>query len=321
MNIVLDSENRVEELNMKDKYAEAMIELAEKDKNVLAFDADLLAAIGMFAFREKFPERTIDVGIQEANMCGVAAGMAKLGFIPYIHTFGAFASRRMYDQIFMSGSYSKSNLKIIGSDPGTAAEYNGGTHAAMEDMALMRALPGMTLIDITDTVMLKDIMAQIKDIYGMFYLRVIRKSVNKVYKEGSTFDIGKAVTISEGKDVTIIAAGYCVSEAVKAAKMLEEKNISARVLDMFTIKPIDKEAIIKAAKETGAIVTAENHNVLNGLGSAVADVLVENAPVPMEKIGVQDIFGEVGPMSYLSERFELNAKYIAAKCEKAIARK
>ena len=321
MGIVLAIENKAEELNMKDQYAEIMIELAKKDENVLAFDADLLAAIGMFAFREQFPERTIDVGIQEANMCGVAAGMAKLGFIPYIHTFGAFASRRMYDQIFMSGSYSKSNLKIVGSDPGIAAEFNGGTHAAMEDVALMRALPGMTVIDVTDTVMLKDIMTQIKDIYGMYYLRVIRKSVNKVYEEGSSFEIGKAVTIRDGKDITIIAAGFCVSEAIEAAKILEAKNISARVLDMFTIKPIDKAAVIKAAKETGAIVTAENHNIINGLGSAVAEVIVENALVPMERIGVQDTFGEVGPMSYLAERFELSAKYITEKCEKAVLRK
>jgi len=321
MDIILSKENAPEKVEMRKAYCETLMELAEKNENIVALDADLMAAMGMKPFADKYPERAINCGIQEANMYGVAAGLSATGKIPYAHTFATFCTRRACDQIFMSGAYAKLNIRIIGSDPGVTAALNGGTHMPFEDLGIMRGIPDMTVIEPTDSSVIRDMVRQTAEKYGMFYMRLVRRNAVKVYEEGSTFEIGKAVTVREGKDVTIIAAGLCVSESIKAAKILEEQGISARVLDMFTIKPIDKEAVIKAASETGAIVTAENHNVINGLGSAVAEVLVENRPVPMERIGAQDVFGEVGQIDYLKERFELTAEYIAKKALKVIERK
>jgi transketolase len=254
-------------------------------------------------------------------MIGIAAGLSATGKIPFAHTFATFATRRCYDQVFISGAYAKANVRIIGSDPGVTSAYNGGTHMPFEDMGIMRNIPEMTVLEPTDSVMLIDIIKQLAGLYGMFYVRLLRKNAIKIYEEGSTFEIGKAVKLKDGKDVTIIANGIMVAEALKAAYMLEEKKISTRVLDMFTLKPIDKETIITCAKETGAIVTAENHNIINGLGSAVAEVLVENIPTPMERVGVKDLFGEVGPVDYLKERFELTANDIVKKAEKVLKRK
>lgn len=321
MNITLAKENALEKVEMRKAFCDTLMELAENDNRILALDADLMAAMGTAPFAKKFPKQTVNCGIQEANMMGVAAGLSATGKIPFAHSFATFATRRACDQIFMSGAYAKLNVKIIGSDPGVTASLNGGTHMPFEDLGIMRGIPQMIVIEPTDSIVIKDILKKAAQTYGMFYIRLVRKNAIKVYEEGSTFEIGKAVTIKDGKDVTIIAAGLCVSEAIEAAKILAGRGISARVLDMFTIKPIDKEAIIKSAKETGAIVTAENHNIINGLGSAVAEVLSENEPVPMERIGAQDVFGEVGPVDYLKERFGLTANDIVNKVEKALARK
>jgi transketolase len=220
----------------------------------------------------------------------------------------------------LSGAYTKSNIRIIGSDPGVTAAYNGGTHMPFEDLGIMRNIPEMTIIIPTDSIMLRNIIKQVAELFGMFYIRLLRKNAIKIYEKGSTFEIGKAIKLKEGTDVTIIANGIMVTEALNAAHMLEEKGISTRVLDMFTLKPIDKEAIIVCAKDTSAIVTAENHNIINGLGSAVAEVLVENIPIPMERVGVKDLFGEVGPADYLKERFELTASDIVKKVEKVLKR-
>jgi len=292
-----------------------------KNNQIVILDADLMSSMGMIPFLKEFPERTFNCGVQEANMIGIAAGLSATGKIPFAHTFATFATRRCYDQVFISGAYAKANVRIIGSDPGVTSAYNGGTHMPFEDMGIMRNIPEMTVLEPTDSVMLIDIIKQLAGLYGMFYVRLLRKNAIKIYEEGSTFEIGKAVKLKDGKDVTIIANGIMVAEALKAAYMLEEKEISTRVLDMFTLKPIDKETIITCAKETGAIVTAENHNIINGLGSAVAEVLVENIPTPMERVGVKDLFGEVGPVDYLKERFELTANDIVKKAEKVLKRK
>jgi transketolase len=321
MSIILSNNNDPEKVEMRHAYCQTLIELAEENEKIVALDADLMAAMGMTPFAKRFPERTINCGVQEANMYGVAAGLSVTGKIPFAHTFAPFCTRRACDQIFMSCAYAKLNVKVIGSDPGITASLNGGTHMPFEDLGIMRGIPEMTVIEPTDTVMIRDIVKQVSRIYGMHYIRLVRKFSTKVYEEGSTFEIGKAVHLSDGKDVTIIASGYCVTESIKAAKILEVKGISARVLNMFTIKPVDKEAVVKSAEETGAIVTAENHNIINGLGSAVAEVLAENNPVPMERVGVKDIFGEVGPIDYLADRFELNAKHIVEKVEKVLKRK
>ncbi len=306
---------------MRDAYCQSLMELAEKDKNIVVLDADLMGAMGMKPFQAKYPEQTIDCGIQEANMVGVACGLSAVGKIPFAHTFGPFATRRVCDQVFMSGVYAKNNVRIVGSDPGITAQINGGTHMPFEDMGIMRGMPTMTVLEPTDVAMLKWMINDVAYRKGMFYIRLVRKSCTKVYEDGSTFELGKAAVLKDGTDVTIISSGYCVAESLKAAKMLEEENISARVINMFCWKPIDAEAVMKASKETGAIVTAENHNVINGLGSAVAEVLAKNAPAPQEMIGVQDEFGEVGYIDYLSERFKLNAKYIVEAAKKSISRK
>lgn len=306
---------------MRDAYCSTLIDLAKNNKDIVLMDADLINALGVKAFVKEFPERSFDCGISEANMIGMACGLSIQGKIPFAHTFGPFASRRVADQTFISGVYNKANVKIIGSDPGVTAASNGGTHMPFEDMGIYRTFPEMTLVEATDPVQLAAILPQIANTYGMFYLRMVRKDVNVVYEEGSTFEIGKAAELRDGKDVTIIASGYCVAEAYKAAEALEKDGISARVVDCFTWKPIDVDMIIKAAKETGAIVTAENHNVMCGLGSAVAEVVVKNCPVPMEMIGSQDEFGEVGPVSYLSERFHMNCPDIVEAAKKVVKRK
>jgi len=298
-----------EDVAMRDVYCQTLIELAKENDQIVVLDADLMSSMGMIPFLEAFPERTFNCGVQEANMIGVAAGLSSTG------------TRRCYDQVFLSGAYTKSNIRIIGSDPGVTAAYNGGTHMPFEDLGIMRNIPEMTIITPTDSIMLKNIIKQVAELFGMFYIRLLRKNAIKIHEADQSFEIGKTIKLKEGKDVTIIANGIMVAEALNAEYMLEEKGISARILDMFTLKPIDKAGIIKCAKETGAIVTAENHNIINGLGSAVAEVLVENIPVPMERVGVMDLFGEVGPADYLKERFELTASDIVKKVEKVLKRK
>lgn len=312
---------RPEETEMRKAFCDTLMELAEEDKNVLLMDGDLMGAMGTKPFARKFPSRTIDCGIQEANAVGVAAGLSAIGKIPFVHSFGPFITRRACDQVFMSGAYAKLNVKLVGSDPGITAQINGGTHMPFEDMGIMRGIPEMTIVEPTDITMLKSVLRQMKDSYGMYYMRLVRKSCMKIYEEGSEFRIGKAVTLREGKDAAVIASGYCTAEALKAAQILSEEGIEIRVIDMFTWKPVDEAAVILAAKDTGALVTAENHNVINGLGSAVSEVLVKKFPVPMEMIGIQDQFGEVGNLDYLAERFELKADSIAAAVKRAMMRK
>ena len=308
---VLITKNRIKEAKeMRTVYCETLIELASENENVVVLDADLMSSMGMTPFLKAYPERTFNIGVQEANMIGIAAGLSSTGKIPYAHTFGPFASRRCYDQVFLSCGYAQNNVRITGSDPGVTAAYNGGTHMPFEDVGLMRNVPNITILEPVDSTMLKELIKQIAQPYGVFYVRLLRKNAIKIYDEGSTFEIGKAVQLKEGSDVTLIATGIMVDEALKAAEELEVQGISVRVLNMFTIKPIDEQAIIKAAQETGAIVTCENHNIINGLGSAVAEVIVENCPVPMERVGVRDLFGEVGPESYLREKFNLTCNEI-----------
>ena len=313
--------HETEKLAMRDAYCATLLQLASENDRVVVLDADLMSSMGMVPFLAKYPEKTFNVGIQEANMIGVAAGLSATGLIPFAHTFGPFASRRCYDQIFLSVGYSKLNVRIVGSDPGITAAFNGGTHMPFEDLGILRNIPNITILEPVDTVMLKDMLVQTAGKYGLFYIRLLRKNAVKIYEEGSTFEIGKGVTLKEGKDVTIISTGIMVKEALDAAEMLAAEGISAKVINMFTLKPIDKELIIKSAEETGAIVTAENHSIINALGSAVAEVLGENIPVPLERVGVKDMFGEVGPVAYLREKFELTAEEIIIKSKKAIARK
>lgn len=321
MTIKLAETNSLEKEMMRDVYCKTLMKLAEKDERIIALDADLMNSLGMVPFGEAFPDRTINCGVQEANMIGVAAGLSAVGKVPYAHSFGTFASRRCFDQVFLSAAYAGLNVRIIGSDPGITAAYNGGTHMPFEDIGIMRNVPAITIIEPADSVMLEDMVMQLADRYGVFYVRLLRKNAVRIYEEGSTFAIGKAVTLRNGSEVTIIATGIMVSEALQAAEKLTDEGISAKVVNMFTIKPVDAEAIIACARETGAIVTAENHSIVNGLGSAVAEVLAENVPVPMERIGSRDVFGEVGPVDYLQKRFCMTADDICAKVRQVLQRK
>jgi len=322
MDVNIAHENTFEKISLREAYVNTLIEIAEENDKVVAVDADLMLSLGMQPFIDKFPQRAINAGVQEANMIGVAAGLSVLGFVPFAHTFACFASRRVCDQVFISCAYARLNIRIIGSDPGITATLNGGTHMTFEDIGIMRTIPNVTILEPTDSTMVRDLVRQTADLYGVFYIRLMRKvDVKKVYEDGSHFTIGKAVQLREGRDITIIATGYCVGDSIEAANQLEEKGISAKVLNMFTIKPIDREAIIAAAEETGAIITVENHNIINGLGSAVAEVLSECAPTWLERIGSRDEFGEVGQIEYLKERYGLTSAKIAAAAERLIAKK
>lgn len=315
------SEIKPEQVEMKATFAAVMDELAAADPAVVYFDCDVLNSTGMLDFCKKYPDRGVDCGIQEANMIGVAAGASAVGLKPFTQTFGPFAARRVIDQIYISAAYAKLNVRMFGCDAGVTASYNGGTHMPIEDMGLLRTIPDVILLEPTDSVMLADLMRQAKDMYGVFYFRTTRKVTDQIFEEGSTFEIGKAVTLRDGTDLTLITSGYCVSDTMAAAEMLEKEGISARVLNIFTWKPIDTAAIIAAAKETGAIVTVENHNIINGLGSAVAEVVVENHLVPMKRIGVPDRFGEVGSIDYLKEIFGMTRDDIISAAKEVCARK
>lgn len=311
----------MEKEEMRDVYCRTLIDIAEKNQNVVIVDVDVMHSMGTVPFMNRFPDRAINCGIQEANGVGLCAGLSITGFIPFFHAFATFATRRAYDQIFLSCAYSNANVKIIGGDPGVTATMNGGTHMPFEDMGIMRNVPGMVIIEPSDTTVLRSVVPIMAETYGNFYMRLARKKAIKIYDDDCKFEIGKGAILREGEDVTIIACGIMVNEALKAHAMLKEQNISARVIDMFTIKPIDIDCIIESAKKTGAIVTAENHSIINGLGSAVSEVIVRNIPIPMESVGINDEFGEVGDQQYLMERFKITANDIFEKTIKVIKRK
>ena len=310
-----------DEREIRQTLAQSLVELAKKDDRIVVLDADLMSCHATKCFKEAFPDRFFNVGIAEQNMIGVAAGMAAMGKIPFAYSFAPFATRRCYDQIFISVAYTGLNVKIVGSEPGVAAEVNGGTHMPFEDMAIMRAVPKMVCFEPTDATMMEKALPQIAEYPTAVYTRMFRKKAAKIYDETLEFELGKAITLKDGKDITLIASGIMVERALTAAEALENQGISARVVNMHTWKPIDVEAIKKCAKETGAIVTCENHNVYGGLGSAVAEVVVKECPVPMEMVGIQDEFGQVGKNAYLSEVYHITKDDIVEAAQKAVVRK
>jgi transketolase len=228
---------------MREIYCETLIDLAVENENIVVLDADLVSSSGMKPFFSRFPDRAIQCGVAEANMIGIAAGLSSMGKIPFAHSFGCFASRRVCDQIMISAAYAKQNVRIIGTDPGITAAYNGGTHMPFEDMGVLRSIPGITLIEPTDTVVLKDILTQLSELKGVYYLRMVRKNAVTIYQEDSTFEIGRGNLIKDGADITIIASGIMVYEALKADAILQTDNISTRIIDMFTWKPIDSALV------------------------------------------------------------------------------
>ena len=303
---------------MRAVYSEVMCDIAKRNKKIVMLDADLMGSMGTKAFKEAFPKRHINVGIAEANMVGVAAGLASTGKIPFCHSFTPFVTRRCYDQIAISVAYAKQNVKLVGADPGIMAQNNGGTHMSLEDVGIMRSMPNMTIFEPVDATMLKALLPQVIKYDKPMYIRLFRKKAETVFNENTKFHLFKAIDIKKGNDVTIIASGIMVSRAVEASIRLASEGLNVGVLSVHTIKPIDEEAIIRAAKRSGAIVTAENHNIIGGLGSAVAEVISENCPVPMKRVGVKDRFGEVGNEKYLSEVMGLTIEDIVAAVKEVV---
>ena len=302
-------------------FGAGLTELGQTNENVVALCADLTGSLKMDEFKANHPERFFQAGIAEANMIGLAAGMTIGGKIPFTGTFANFSTGRVYDQIRQSVAYSDKNVKICASHAGVTLGEDGATHQILEDIGLMKMLPGMTVINTCDFNQTKAATLAIAEHHGPVYLRFGRPKVPNFTPENQTFEIGKAVHLLEGNDVTIVATGHLVWEALEAAKSLNGKGISAEVINIHTIKPLDSAAIINSVKKTGCVVTAEEHNYLGGLGESVSRVLAEHLPTPQEFVATQDTFGESGTPAQLMEKYGLNSNAIIKATEKVIARK
>ena len=308
-------------LATRESFGKAIAELADQYPDVVVLDADLAAATKTGIFKKAHPERFIDCGIAECNMIGIAAGLAACGKIPFAASFAMFSAGRAFEQVRNSVGYPHLNVKIVGSNAGISVGEDGATHQCCEDIGLMRTIPGMVILNPADHYeMLAAVKAAI-EYQGPVYLRLGRLAVESVNNNDDyKFEIGKGITLRDGSDITVIATGLLVGEAVKAADALKAEGISVRVIDMHTIKPLDKELVLKAAKETGKIITAEEHNVIGGLGDAVASVLAEELPTPLVKIGVNDEFGYSGPATELLKEFGLCASHIQEVVKKTLGK-
>ena len=295
----------------RQSYGEALLELGKENENIVVLDADLSTATKTILFAKEFPNRFFDMGIAEQDMLATAAGFSTCGKIPYVSTFAVFAVGRAYDQIRNSICYPKLNVKICATHSGITVGEDGATHQMLEDISLMRTLPNMTVMCTSDDTQTKWAVREISKINGPVYLRLSRMETPIIYEENQKFEIGKAVQIGEGTDATIIATGDVVAEAIKAKEELENKGINVRVLDIHTIKPIDRELIVKCAKETKKIITIEDHSIIGGLGSAVCEVLAEEYPCKVTRMGIKDTFGKSGKAGELMEYFGLTAEIIS----------
>lgn len=311
----------MEKIPTRIAYGQALAELGEENDRVVVIDADISKITGTQLFARRFPERFFNVGIAEQNEMGIAAGMATTGKIVFASTYAVFASMRACEQVRTFIAHTRSNVKIAASHGGLTGTTDGVTHQGTEDMGIMRTIPDMTIIMPADAVATRKIVKELAEHQGPAYLRLTKIPMPVIYDEEADFQIGRAVQLRDGNDVTIIAIGDMVIRALEAADLLDNNGIRARVLDMHTLKPVDKGAVIKAAEQTGAIVTVEDHNILNGLGSAVAEVVVENRPIPMERIGLRDTFAESGEYEELLEKYGLNTRHITEAARKVMGRK
>ena len=305
----------------RDAFGRTLVELARENSDIVVLDADLASSTRVVGFSNTFPERFFQMGVAEQNMVGVAAGMALMGKIPFVSTFGVFASRRVCDQVAISVAHCRLNVKLVGAYSGIVSGNNGATHQAVEDVGIMRAIPHMTVVDPADDIEMEQAVRAIVAYDGPVYLRLTRDVWPRVSPEGYSFKLGKAVQIREGSDITLIGSGMMTSQCVEAAQLLALSGVSARVINIATLKPIDVNAIVKAAEETGCIVTAENHNIYGGLGSAVAEVLVEHFPVPMLRVGLRDCYGECGGNTELLHKYQMSPQHIAAAARSVLQRK
>ena len=294
----------------RQSYGEALLELGKENKNVVVFDADLSTATKTNIFAKEFPDRFFDMGIAEQNMISTAAGMATCGKIAYASTFAVFAAGRAYDQIRNSVCYPKLNVKICATHAGVTVGEDGATHQMLEDISMMRTLPNMTVISTSDDIETKWAVKEISKINGPVYLRLSRLATPVIYNEDQKFEIGKAIQIGDGTDATIFATGVTVNEALKAQEQLKENGIDVRVVDIHTIKPIDRDIIIKCAKETKKLISIEDHNVIGGLGSAISEVLTDECPTELIRLGINDTFGKSGNAVELMEYFGITAERI-----------
>ncbi len=298
---------------------ETLQEMMKEDERIVALDADLGGASFFINFKESNPDRFIDVGICEANMFGVAAGLSLRGYIPFVHTMAAFVTRRALDQLYISCAYNKLPVNIYASDPGFCVGFDGGTHTTFEDIGIMRSIPGVTIFEPADQTQMRWAAKTAAGLKGVQYIRAFRKTASQIYAPGTQFTVGKAEVLREGSDVLLVSSGYLLNDALDAAEMLAERGVSVEVVDMVTLKPFDAERIKNDAKGKKLVVTYENHGVINGVGSAVADVLAENAiGVPLHKIGAHDVFGQVGTVDELKKVFKLTAADAVAEIEAAL---
>ena len=305
----------------RDAYGKALKELGASRDDILVLDADLAKATKTITFKKDFPEKFIDCGIAEGNMMGIAAGLATSGYTVFASSFAMFAAGRAFEQVRNSIAYPKLNVKIGATHAGISVGEDGASHQCCEDIALMRSIPGMVIINPADDIEAVQAVHAAADFDGPVYMRFGRLAVPRVNADDYKFEIGKGVELKDGKDVTIVATGLMVAPALEAAEMLKADGIDARVVNIHTIKPIDKDILVKAAKETGAIVTAEEHNIIGGLGGAVCEALSEEYPVPVVRLGVEDTFGKSGPALELLKIYGLDAEHIAEKAKKAVSLK
>ena len=315
MKIELDSKE------MRAVYTEGLIQLAKNDDRIVLCESDLMGANGTKNFKKEFPERTFDVGIAEANMIGVAAGLAAGGKIPFANSFTPFATRRCLDQVTISCAYANLPVKIGGTDPGICAQLNGGTHMSVEDVALMRAIPNMTVFEPVDAEQMRQAIPQIAYNGKPTYIRIHRTAANTVFGPDYRFELGKADVLRDGTDTVIFCTGIMVIRALEAAEMLAAEGISAAVVNIHTVKPLDEKTVLEYAAKTRAVVTAENHSIVGALGGAVAEVLSEKCPTVMRRVGIKDRFGEVGKLSYLEKVMGMTPADIAAAAKAAVAAK
>ena len=297
----------------RQSYGEELAKLGEENKDIVVLDADLSTATKTGIFAEKFPDRFINVGIAEQNLMGIAAGLYTFGKITYSSTFAVFATGRVYDQIRNSIAYPKLNVKICATHAGITVGEDGATHQMLEDLSLMRALPNMTVMCTSDDIQTRWAIREIANINGPVYLRLCRMATPVIYDVTDKFEIGKGIQIGDGTDASIIATGVTVSEALKAGEILKENGVNVRVIDIHTIKPIDRELIVKCAKETKRIITVEDHNIIGGLGTAVCEVLAEEYPTKVERMGVPDCFGRSGKAEELMKYYKIDSMAIVNK--------
>ena len=301
--------SEVKKIATRESYGNALVELGAEHDNLIVLDADLAAATKTGVFKKAYPDRHIDCGIAECNMMGIAAGLSTTGIVPFASTFAMFAAGRAFEQVRNSIGYPHLNVKIGATHAGISVGEDGATHQCNEDIALMRTIPGMVILNPADDVEAKACVKAAYEYNGPVYLRFGRLAVPVINdRPDYKFELGKGVVLREGKDVTIVATGLCVSSALEAAEKLAADGIDAKIINIHTIKPLDEELIVAAAKETGKVVTVEEHSVIGGLGSAVFDALAEKCPVPVKKIGVQDVFGESGPAVALLAKYKLDGE-------------